>query len=264
MDLTSIATATNQLTTLGGIIAVTPGDVIGYQPQNPIDSTEPLPPTLLFHYEAENSITIESDITDHYTEDNAAINDHIALRPEMIVVRGFIGELNDVVPKELQTIKTLADKLVPIGAFAPQLSATALNAYNQAYFIAQSAYKLGTTAVSTVKSLSGNDGAIQNKQQKAFTQFYGYWEKRALFTVQTPWAVFKNMAIKTLRAVQDAETATITDFEITFKQIRFAQTKIMVDGQGRTISQMAPLKNLGVGTTTISGESYASKFAAVV
>jgi hypothetical protein len=41
----------------------------------------------------EQSGVFESDITDHYIEDNTAVNDQIALHPEKITLRGVVAEL---------------------------------------------------------------------------------------------------------------------------------------------------------------------------
>jgi uncharacterized Fe-S center protein len=52
-----------------------------------------------------DSIELSSDITDHYIEDNTAINDHIALKPEIIRVEGLVGELKYEIPAELRQLK---------------------------------------------------------------------------------------------------------------------------------------------------------------
>ena len=60
------------------LLMVTPQNTTGYQP-NPVSPTtgQPLatPPSLLFHYEGENTATLESDITDHVVEDNTAVQE---------------------------------------------------------------------------------------------------------------------------------------------------------------------------------------------
>ena len=212
---------------------------------------------------------IESDITDHYVENNTSIQDQVALRPEMITTHGFIGELNDIAPAALQPLQTIADKLTIINAYTPVLSTTALIAYNEAF----QAYQLGANAVGSAvaawSSLTGTGGESvigstgiqtqpnQNKQQTAFQQFYGYWRNRTLFTVQTPWAVFQNMAIQSLKAIQDEKTNIITDFEVSFKMIRFASTTAVTlptTQQGRLQNQSSPLVNNGVASSS-SGPS---------
>ncbi len=221
---------------IGGLFSNSPANTIGYQPQNTVG--QPVnPPALIFHYEGEQSVLLESDITDHYVENNSTIQDQIALRPETITTHGFIGELTDAPPNSvLAALQIAANSLQLVNGFVPQLTQTAQESYNQALFAYNTAKNLVNAASSAFSSIAGKSGEAvigsgvlsntalpnQGKQQIYFQQFYQYYNTRTLFTVQTPWAVFQNMAIKTLRAIQDAETNTITDFEITFKSIRFA------------------------------------------
>lgn len=274
--ITTGATAAASLASLVLVIPQTnnPSATKGYQPLNPpnADGSPSLaaqPTALLFHYEGEQTALIESDITDHYVENNTAIQDQIALKPETITTRGFIGELNNVLPTALQPLQTIANTLITIEGYTPQLSATALIAYTQALLIYENAVSIAQSAVSAWSSLLSNDGAevvpgsgiftsgaslVQNKQQVMFQQFYGYWNRRILFNVQTPWAIFTNMAIKSLRAIQEAETRMITDFEITFKKIRTASTQTTSGGLfgsifgGRSSSQSASPTDLGTST----------------
>lgn len=282
-NLSSLAPITTAATALSNLILVTPQSTIGYQPQNPNnpDGTVSLaqqPPALLFHYEGEQSVSIESDITDHFVEDNTAVQDQIALRPEVVNTHGFIGELNDIAPPALALAKTLADKLTIISPYTPALSTTALIAYSEAFLLYQVANNAINSAVAAWSSVTGTGGESvidstglvpqtnQNKQQIAFQQFYGFWRERRLFTVQTPWAVFKNMAIKSLRAVQDAETRVITDFEVSFKMIRTAKTAtssgIATTLQGRAASQNASLVDFGT-SQPVAGPSVASALASM-
>lgn len=240
--LSDLAPLTSGITALSNLILVSPQDTIGYQPQ----VGTPLAPALLFHYEGEQSVSLTSDITDHYVEDNISIQDQISIKPEIISTRGFIGELNDIAPKVLVPLQVAAEKLTIISAYTPSLSATAILAYNEAFFLYQVGKNAVDSAVATWSSINktdkqnviGSNGLVggvfnpftgkvsnrQSKQQVAFQQFYGYWRNRTLFTVQTPWAVFQNMAIQSLRAIQDSETKMISDFEVSFKMIRLAST----------------------------------------
>lgn len=271
-DLSSITTGA---TALGNLILVSPQKTIGYQPQNgPVvggkDQGAYANPAIVFHYEGEQTAQISSDITDHYIENNTAVNDQISLKPVMITTNGFIGDLNNVPPnKVLQVIQQqVVSRLAAVSGYAPGLSVTALNAYNEALFLYQTGANLLASAVSTWGALSGSNSGLsvisgttlakqnnQSPQQTYYQLFFGYWSSRTLFTVQTPWAVFQNMAIASMRAIQDAETNSISDFEVTFKQMNFATTATTLGavnssftGQGRQPNQLASNINLGVGS----------------
>ena len=246
-NLSALSGATSAISSLSNLILVTPQSVIGikaqYAPSRTGKAYQNNATPFLFHYEGEQTLTLESDITDHFVEDNTAIVDHIALRPETITTHGYIGELNNVAPAVLAPLQAIANKLGVISGYTPNLSTTALIAYNEAAFLYQTAANAVNAISQTVGALSnlasgsgslGGESAIngsgitissnQNLQQTALQKFYGYWRARTLFTVQTPWAVFQDMAIKTLRVVQDESTQVISDFEITFKIMRFAST----------------------------------------
>lgn len=254
----SLSTLSNVTTNAGalGLLLATPQKQTGYQPQaSAVDLTSLLnlvqPPGFLFHYEGEQSVSFQSDITDHYVEDNTAVQDQISLKPIIITTHGFIGELNDVPPYALALLKFAADKLTPIGPWAPKASVTAQLAYAEALQLYQTANVLKNAAVSAFNAITG--GKAQNLQQQAFNNFYGYYQSRTLFTVQTPWQTFPNMAIMSCRAVQDADTNSITDFDLQFKQIRQASTiagvipKVL---EGRAGEQNAALINGGTSTAT--------------
>jgi hypothetical protein len=255
---------------LSNLIVASPQTTVGYQPQNPTSTSTGFslsnllnlsPKALLFHYEGEQTVMLESDITDHYIEDNTAVQDQIALRPIIITTHGYIGELNDVPPAILAPLQIIAQQLGSINAYAPGLSTTAINAYNTAFQVYQAANSLVNSATSAWASIVGTGESVvgstglssepnQNLQQTMFQQFFGYWNSRTQFTVQTPWAVFQNMAIYKLRAIQSEETNVITDFEVTFKQIRVASTLSSLPNIVSSVlsSQSASATQLGTQT----------------
>lgn len=270
----SYATTTAQA--LSNLILVSPRQVIGYQPKNKKFERNKEPPALLFTYEGENTFELECDITDHYVENNIAVQDQIAVKPEIVTVHGFIGELNNQTPEALKYLRLATEKLVTIGAYVPQLSLTALVAYNIAFQGYQAATRVVDSAVNAWASVTGKDGlnvidnqgisgfdpasgqisGTQNRQQVAFQQFYGYMRQRTLFRVQTPWCVVDDMVIQKIRAVQSEETRVVTDFFITFKKIRFTstQTTQQLDAvhQTRSRAQAAEVTNIGPNQATPS------------
>lgn len=282
-DLSALTPITTTATALSNLILVSPQSTIGYQPQNPPNpdgsiSTQQPAPAFLFNFEGEQSGQFQSDITDHYIEDNTALQDQISLKPPIITTQGFIGELNDIAPPALAPVKFLANKLTIVSAYTPVLSISALLAYNTAFQLYQVATNAVNSAVSAWSSINGTGGESvisgnaqnpitsrpnQTKQQLAFQQLWGYWQTRTLFTIQTPWAVFQNMAIQSMRPVQDDKDAYVTTFEMSFKQIRTAQTTTLnatigSNLQGRAAQQAAPATNLGAQSPT-AGPSLSSQ-----
>ena len=260
---------------LAGLLIASPNakNTIGYQPQNTAYSLNPSlkSQTLVFHYEGEQTVSLESDVTDHFIEDNTSVQDQVALRPEIITTHGFIGDLNNVPANAaLAALQIAANALTSVSGYLPGLSVTALEAYNTAVLANSTITAATQSAVSAYNSLSGNGGESvingnsitltgnQTPQQQYFQQFYAYWATRTQFTVQTPWAIFQNCIIKNLRAIQDADTRTITDFEVTFKVLRFASTQTVVSSSllgnqsGRAANQAVFQINFGTATPPIT------------
>lgn len=176
----------------------------------------------LFGIPEEESVELTSDSTNHYLEDNTAIQDHIALNPEQITLKGSVyemlipsysampaplGKSNPLVPSSLYapSTKTKGDEDAPIPTVQP--STTAYNRWK-------------------------NAGAIQNgAQKKAFDYFYQLWRGRMLFSVETPWGVFRDMHIINFNPTQSKESNEVTNITVTFKRLRFAGTSTETSGQ---------------------------------
>lgn len=259
LNLSSLSAFGTAATSLSNLILVSPNSNLGYQPQNAYNNsgnqTQQQPPALLFHYEGEQTLSFESDITDHFIEDNTSIADQIALRPEIITTHGFIGELNNAPPQQLSSLEAaifqqIPSKLSTLSAYTPALSTSALLAYNQAFQAYQIVQNAANAAISSWGSVFGE--GYQNNQQTYFKQFYDYWQKKTLFTVQTPWGIFKDCAIKSVRAIQSEDTKTITDFEVQFKKLRFATaaTGYVLQYDGRLNQATALLKSNGTSAST--------------
>lgn len=228
-NISSLASGAFTIESLSNLILVTPNVDIGYQPQNADGSNEQLPKAFFFDYEGDQTLSLMSEITDHYVEDNKAIADQIALKPEEFTVNGFVAELNDIAPLPLAPIKEVAEALTFVSNYVPEVSRTALIAYDTAKFAYDTANSILNSAVQTFSNITNGSalGTVQTKQQVAFLDFYGYWQARRLFTIQTPWMIMNDMVIKSLKAVQSSETESYTDFEITFKKMRFASSNIV-------------------------------------
>lgn len=202
--------------------------------------------SLLFAYREDDSVQLSSDITDHYTERKNPLQDQIALRPEIITLKGYIGELSDQTESILKVVQTVESQLTVLAPFMPGLTAAAL----QAFSVAQQVYNTGASAVTTVMQavdlLTGGD--LQTKQQKAYSFLKSRWKARMLFTVQTPWELFKDMAIMELRATQENDTDQISDFTISFKQMNFADVTYLDQTvkQTRLNAQASGMVNQGI------------------
>lgn len=268
--VSGILMAVPQIAGILGLGGSQPQNTIGYQPQSS-NGASISPPAIIFHYEGRQSLKLQSDITDHPIETNSFIQDGIALKPVEVYTHGFVGELTTALPpgavgQALAVLQVAANKLTLVGGVVPALTLAAQETFDLAQQAATTAINAANAAVSAFSSIAGNSGeavfngtAISNanafangtgsmptigsqgKQQLYFQQFLGYWNQRTLFTVQTPWGVFQNMAILDVIPVQDDDTQLVTDFDVKFKQISFASI-----GATSTASQItAPIAGTG-------------------
>lgn len=184
---------------------------------------------------------LESEITDHYTEDNTSIQDQIALRPERFMLSGLVGEISNqpVSPftSVLTQLQSFGAPSALIAAFSPQ----AAQVYDGLTNIANNGQNIINQAAN-IYTLFSDLSTTTNKQTNAFQYFYALWQGRQLCEIETPWGIFENMAIESVRAKQDDNTRQISDFAVTFKRMRFANT--------------STLTSTGADLTSVTGAAY--------
>lgn len=207
----------------------------------------------IFDIVLDDEVNLTSDITDHYIENNTAIQDQIALRPETITLRGVVAELVKRTPPP-NTASRTTNPLPQVAELTPEFTLGAAQALvdlavqererARAAVASQSLYNLYQNRAATQPN--------QTRQSSAFLYFRSLWKSRELFTVETPWGYFTSMAIESLRVFQDETTKYATEFTITFKKIRVARDITVEVGQlaGRNAPQRAasqPSQNGNVG-----------------
>lgn len=207
----------------------------------------------LFDYLGEINVNMDADITDHFAEDNTAIQDHVAIRPIEVTMRGFISELSLPAPQGVS------------GALASAQSAlTQVDAYLGKYTpgVAQTLSAAITKVQSTVNTVNQTLQKAQNiislfpgappsgtKQAKAYTQLFTAMQKKLPMTIDTPYRVLRNMMIKRIVFVQPEETKSWSDISVTLKQIQFVEIATVADNgsfAGRLQQQAQAPTNKGV------------------
>lgn len=182
----------------------------------------------IFSAVGEANANLSADITDHYAEDNTAIQDQIAIRPKRITLKGYVGELTYNGPGGGSApVNTLAEKLVSITSFLPSITAAASQVQaginNPAGISFTGALGTASNIYALVKNTLGSFGPTQN-QQNAYNYFKALMQSATLCGIQTPWEFMTNMAIENIVSIQGENSMWITDFAITYKEIRIAST----------------------------------------
>ena len=223
------------------------------QGYNAIVRTNNPPPGIggfLFDIPGDEEVRLRSQITNYFLENNTPVQDNIALEPPTITLRGMVAELVlgvAAAPPVAQVTNPLP--LVP--GMMPPMTQSQQEAYSSQQAASQQAATSGSDAAAAAgTSLSlyaYYDGTVSagnaiTRQTNAFLYFRELWAGQQLVSVETPWGIWQNCAILEVRPIQDSKTKYMTDFTITFQEIRFAGEATVQTGQlaGRTALQMAP------------------------
>lgn len=204
----------------------------------------------VFDIKKEYKLNLNSDITDHYVEDNVAIQDHIGLKPVILEVLGSIGEvtLKDKVGEQsdldnylknqkdkniFNSIDSYLGRMGSLTSFTPNIINQSLDIYNTAKFSYSTVSKVinldkrdsTSSRRFAYNSVYDEDVILQTKQFEWVNWFKIQWWNRASFTIVTPYGVLENMYIMDLSASQPENTRYVTNLSIKFKEIRKAQIK---------------------------------------
>ena len=175
------------------------------------------------------SLQLQSDITDHFTESNSFLNDHIVRKPLILTLAGFIGELVYRAPGGIEgAVQELDNRLETVEAYAGDLTPGGVQTAQRIIGQAQNAVSAINQTLDKIENVVGlfdGEEAGLNLQQKAYNSLYSLWKEYSIVTVQTPWRFFRSMAIQNVSLTQNAESKEITDISVTLKEMRIADIK---------------------------------------
>ena len=209
-----------------------------------------------FDISDDEEITLENDITDHYTESNVPVQDNIVNKPVRVTLRGLVGEYVYTPPhskslwdKVWDKAQNITEKLITIASYLPPISDFTKQTFdniNSNKSSLEAGYDIAMDAFKAYRNIN----IPGDNQSRAFLFFEALWRSRQTFTIQTPYRFYTNMAIQTLKTIQTGETRDNTNFEITFKQINRVLTNDLTDKslQGRLKEQAAKQINKGLAS----------------
>lgn len=213
----------------------------------------------VFDITKDETVELDSEITDHYLEDGTAVQDHIALAPERVTVSGLVGEYKHISENKPNSLQKVVQKLTTLQSYLPPIG----NAAQTAYDVLSNGWDGLSDAVEDVGSLwedYRNVNIPSNEQQKAFIYFEALRNAKVTFTIQTPFRYYTDMAIERIISRQSGSTRDETEFEVVFKKIRYVSTEVTSlaeEGkrQARNAQQYSEMENKGItkGKTIESG-----------
>lgn len=204
----------------------------------------------LFTIRDNERLELRADITDYVSEDASAFQDHIAIKPMTMTLRGFIGEAeNKVDSGSVGVLGTLQDKLTTVSAYAPPFTQGAIDKAAAALSSANTALQTIDSIIKQTQNIASTLGVPLyggTAQEQAFLTLSGMFNARQVVTVETPWGYFDNMAITGIVTEQDGKSTEISDIIVALKQMRFRATEILSPAKaGRAGQKSAATINKG-------------------
>ena len=213
-----------------------------------------------------DKLELEADITDHYTEDNSTVQDHMALKPMRYTVRGIIGEIvfTPLKPYEYQVPSKNISKLATATGLLSVLSPT-LSSYMQtavaAYNYVEDSYKRYAGTISNIKDFfsknktgrtinatSTKDVIKDSKQERALNEILIFQQKRTLVDIDSPYCYFSNFLIESAY-IEQTDTIWKSELVVNLKEYRSVETLLTdIDSKAyedRYKQQMEAEQNLG-------------------
>lgn len=181
----------------------------------------------------EHSLSLTSQITDNWTENNTVINDHIANQPIVINLRGISGELVYVPSTTKGTLNTLydvanslsgntaikTDKLTVIPALIPPVDNITQMAKNAITYSEASSKRYKKIIQNFL-----NPSVRQSRLKEIYRNLSILRENKTSIIVSTPYDTFDNMYIQSL-TLRQGNQSYITDIELSLKQLNFVGTE---------------------------------------
>jgi hypothetical protein len=181
----------------------------------------------VFDYEGETSLQSVAEITDHYTEANVAIHDHIAIKPIRITLRGYAGEVVQQEPQGLVgALNLLQNKLTTVDAYLGKYTPGMIGKIQGVVTKAQNITTTIDQTLSRVNNVVGlftGANPADTAQTKAYNWLYALQTTRQVFVVETPYGPLDNMVIETLSFIQPESTKYWSDISVTLKQLRYVE-----------------------------------------
>lgn len=189
----------------------------------------------------QNNLTLKSDITQHYTEDNLFINDHWAVASPQYILSGIIGEVIYTRPTNLTNkiqdlyTKSGLDTLAKLSPVLGNYTQSVLNIVTHVNSIMNRYYKITSQGLTNWKS----KGLDKTHQRRVLDELERLMNNRILVNVYTPYGIYKNLAIISVNIRQNANTKYVSDIEITFQKWRMPNDILGKDAEEDEKSEVA-------------------------
>lgn len=209
----------------------------------------------LFDIPREDSVDLTTDVTDHFTENNSFINDHVVNKPITLRLSGFQGELIFERPSGIAgAAQQIQNRLETVEAYLGERTPGAVQRAQEIVGQAQNAIATINQTLDRVQNviglLGGEEGPELTRQQQAYNELTAFRTARTPVTVRTPWAYYNSMIITSIGFVQAEDSQDYSDITVTLKEFRVAQTQTVSFDEdlfaSRNQIQDAPSEDQGI------------------
>lgn len=195
----------------------------------------------LFTYLSDETLSVEADITDNWVETNYSVQDHIALKPRIIRLRGFVGEtvykgsndFNKYIQNQILKHPLLSQtisKCEPLISFIPTLGSYTQSAINLVGQV-ESSFNRYKEIYNRIKGPQQFNGSIQketvdklinilNSREEVEIGGYAYKDEYQ-FLLNNENSVYYLQSV----TAHQGDSQFISDIELVIKEVRIATTK---------------------------------------
>ena len=174
----------------------------------------------------QNNLSLKSEITNHYTEENYWINDHWAINPPQYTVSGLIGELIYTVPtgwaKKIESLYSYSG-LGLLSVISPVLgsyTSSVLNITRKVQSVVDKYSNIAKKAFNQFYNFLNKNNIKKTNQRKVLDTLESIMNNRQLVTVVTPYGTYNNLAIIAINIRQDQDSKYVSNLEVTFQKWR--------------------------------------------
>lgn len=153
-----------------------------------------------------NSLSLNSQITTHYTEENYAVNDHWALEPIKYALTGLIGEVIYRPSKNWsnKALSSIKNYLAPLSALSPTFDNYTQSAINITNAVEESYKRYEQIAKKALRTIGISENVKTSNQEFVITELEKIRNARQLVSVYTPYGTYINMAIVAINVNQES------------------------------------------------------------
>jgi len=177
-----------------------------------------------FDYIGDERLEAQSEITDHFTENNWFLQDHAALKPITLTCKGFVAETKQTKTQAVGFMGALMSQLAPVTPYLTRYTPGTAATMGTAILVATDVENKIRKALSIANSIGKLFSPLMKTRcQEAYAKLTSLRNMQYTFAVVTPFQNFKDMMITNITLVSPEDSRGITDVTVTLKEIRIVK-----------------------------------------